>query len=138
MIICSFTFLFLSYAGGTTLRNFNIADWACPTSAAPAAGGVLRRDGRRRRLPVFNTHPAQVFMGDVGALALGGAIGFVALATKTELSLPVIGGVLWPRRSATSSRSSASEAHGRRVFLMAPIHHHFEKGWPESRIVVRF
>ena len=87
----------------------------------------------------FNTHPAQVFMGDVGALALGGAIGFVALATKTELSLPIIGGVFVAEGVSDIIQVVHFKRTGRRVFLMAPIHHHFEKkGWPESRIVVRF
>ena len=87
----------------------------------------------------FNTHPAQVFMGDVGALSLGGAIGFVALATKTELSLPVIGGVFVAEAISDIIQVFHFKRTGRRVFLMAPIHHHFEKkGWPESRIVVRF
>src|SRR5437763_981073 len=87
----------------------------------------------------FNAHPAQVFMGDVGALALGGALGFVALATKTELSLPVIGGVFVAEAVSDIIQVAHFKRTGRRVFLMAPIHHHFEKkGWPESRIVVRF
>jgi phospho-N-acetylmuramoyl-pentapeptide-transferase len=87
----------------------------------------------------YNTHPAQVFMGDVGALALGGAIGFVALATKTELSLPVIAGVFVVEILSDVIQVGYYKATKKRIFLMAPIHHHFEKmGWPESRIVVRF
>ncbi len=87
----------------------------------------------------FNTHPAQVFMGDVGALALGGALGFVALATKTELSLPIIGGLFIVELMSDIIQVGYYKRTKRRVFLMAPIHHHFEKkGWPESRIVVRF
>ena len=87
----------------------------------------------------FNTHPAQVFMGDVGALALGGAIGFVALATKTELSLPLIGGVFVAEAVSDIIQVAYYKKTKKRIFLMAPIHHHFEKlGWPESRIVVRF
>jgi len=87
----------------------------------------------------FNAYPAEVFMGDVGALALGGAIGFVALATKTELSLPIIAGVFVVELFSDVIQVGYFKATGKRVFLMAPIHHHFEKmGWPESRIVVRF
>jgi len=87
----------------------------------------------------FNTHPAQVFMGDVGALALGGAIGFVGLATKTELSLPLIGGVFVVEALSDIIQVGYYKRTKKRIFLMAPIHHHFEKlGWPESRIVVRF
>jgi phospho-N-acetylmuramoyl-pentapeptide-transferase len=78
-------------------------------------------------------------MGDVGALALGGAIGFVALATKTELSLPVIAGVFVVELFSDIIQVGYYKMTKKRVFLMAPIHHHFEKmGWPESRIVVRF
>ena len=81
----------------------------------------------------FNTHPAQVFMGDVGAL------GFVALATKTELSLPLIGGVFVVEALSDIIQVTYYKRTKKRIFLMAPIHHHFEKlGWPESRIVVRF
>jgi phospho-N-acetylmuramoyl-pentapeptide-transferase len=87
----------------------------------------------------FNAHPAQVFMGDVGALALGGAIGFVGLATKTQFSLPVIGGVFVAEAVSDIIQVAYYKRTKKRVFLMAPIHHHFEKlGWPESRIVVRF
>jgi len=73
-------------------------------------------------------------MGDVGALALGGAIGFVALATKTELSLPVIAGVFVVELFSDVIQVGYYKITKRRIFLMAPIHHHFEKmGWPESR-----
>jgi phospho-N-acetylmuramoyl-pentapeptide-transferase len=142
VIICSFTFLFLSYAVGTTLRSFNIADYlGMPhvSGAGELAVFCGAMGGAGIGFLWFNTHPAQVFMGDVGALALGGAIGFVALATKTELSLPVIGGVFVAEAISDIIQVFHFKRTGRRVFLMAPIHHHFEKkGWPESRIVVRF
>ena len=87
----------------------------------------------------FNTHPAQVFMGDVGALALGGAIGFVALATKTELSLPLIGGVFLMELVSDIIQVGYYKRTKKRIFLMAPIHHHFElKGWKENTVIVRF
>src|SRR6185312_5866031 len=96
VIICSFTFLLLSYAAGTTLRDFNIANYL-GMPHVPGAGELAVFCGAMGGASIgflwFNTHPAQVFMGDVGALALGGALGFVGLATKTELSLPLIGGV---------------------------------------------
>jgi phospho-N-acetylmuramoyl-pentapeptide-transferase len=96
VIICSFTFMFLAYAAGTTLRNFNIAEYL-GMAHVPGAGELAVFCGAMGGAGIgflwFNTHPAQVFMGDVGALALGGAIGFVGLATKTELALPIIGGV---------------------------------------------
>jgi phospho-N-acetylmuramoyl-pentapeptide-transferase len=87
----------------------------------------------------FNTHPAQVFMGDVGALALGGAIGFVGLATKTELALPIIGGVFVAEAVSDIIQVAYYKRTKKRIFLMAPIHHHFEKlGWPESRLLCVF
>jgi phospho-N-acetylmuramoyl-pentapeptide-transferase len=142
VIICSFTFLFLAYAAGTTLRNFNIADYL-GMPHVPGSGELAVFCGAMGGAGIgflwFNTHPAQVFMGDVGALALGGAIGFVALATKTELALPIIGGVFVAEAVSDIIQVAYYKKTKKRVFLMAPIHHHFEKlGWPESRIVVRF
>jgi phospho-N-acetylmuramoyl-pentapeptide-transferase len=142
VIICSFTFMLLCYAAGTVLRGFNVAHYLGMAHVAGAeelavfCGAV---GGAGIGFLWFNTHPAQVFMGDVGALALGGALGFVALATKTELSLPIIGGVFVAEAVSDIIQVAHFKRTGRRVFLMAPIHHHFEKlGWPESRIVVRF
>ena len=142
VIICSFTFLFLAYAAGTTLRDFNIAEYL-GMPHVPGAGELAVFCGAMGGAGIgflwFNTHPAQVFMGDVGALALGGAIGFVALATKTELALPIIGGVFVAEAVSDIIQVGYYKKTKKRIFLMAPIHHHFEKlGWPESRIVVRF
>jgi phospho-N-acetylmuramoyl-pentapeptide-transferase len=142
VIICSFTFLLLSYAAGTTLRAFNIAEYL-GMAHVPGAGELAVFCGAVGGAGIgflwYNTHPAQVFMGDVGALALGGAIGFVALATKTELSLPLIGGVFVAEAVSDVIQVAYYKRTKKRIFLMAPIHHHFEKlGWPESRIVVRF
>jgi phospho-N-acetylmuramoyl-pentapeptide-transferase len=142
VIICSFTLMLLAYATGTTLRSFNIADYL-GMPHVPGAGELAVFCGAMGGAGIgflwFNTHPAQVFMGDVGALALGGAIGFVGLATKTELSLPVIGGVFVAEAVSDIIQVAYYKRTKKRVFLMAPIHHHFEKlGWPESRIVVRF
>jgi len=142
VIIASFTYLLLAYAAGTTLRTFNIAEYlgiAHVAGAGELAVFCGAIGGAGIGFLWFNTHPAQVFMGDVGALALGGALGFVALATKTELSLVVIGGVFVAEAVSDIIQVVHFKRTGRRVFLMAPIHHHFEKkGWPESRIVVRF
>ncbi|MCB1983137.1 MAG: phospho-N-acetylmuramoyl-pentapeptide-transferase, partial [Rhodoferax sp.] len=93
----------------------------------------------------FNAHPAQVFMGDVGALALGGALGTIAVITRQEIVLGIMGGVFvlealsvmaqvawfkWTRRRTGT---------GQRILLMAPLHHHYEKkGWAETQVVVRF
>jgi phospho-N-acetylmuramoyl-pentapeptide-transferase len=142
VIICSFTFMFLAYAAGTTLRGFNIASYLGIAHVA-GAGELAVLCGAMGGAGIgflwYNAHPAQVFMGDVGALALGGALGFVALATKTEMSLPIIGGVFVAEAVSDIIQVAHYKRTKRRVFLMAPIHHHFEKlGWPESRIVVRF
>ncbi|MCK4416932.1 MAG: phospho-N-acetylmuramoyl-pentapeptide-transferase [Candidatus Latescibacteria bacterium] len=87
----------------------------------------------------YNAHPAQVFMGDTGALALGGSLGIVAVLVKQELLLVIIGGVLVIEVLSVIIQVCSFKWRGKRVFLMAPIHHHFElKGWRESKIVIRF
>lgn len=87
----------------------------------------------------YNTYPAQVFMGDVGSLALGGGLGMMAILTKTELLSVVLGGIFVIETLSVITQVISFKLFGRRVFLMAPIHHHFEKkGWPEPRIIVRF
>jgi phospho-N-acetylmuramoyl-pentapeptide-transferase len=88
----------------------------------------------------FNAYPAQVFMGDVGALALGGVLGTVALATKQEVLLILVGGLFVVEAlSVILQVSFFKVTNGRRIFRMAPIHHHFElKGWPEPKVIVRF
>ena len=88
----------------------------------------------------FNAHPAQVFMGDVGALALGGCLGTMAVIARQELVLAVMGGVFVAETLSVMIQTTYFRlSHGKRVFLMAPIHHHFElKGIPESKIIIRF
>lgn len=87
----------------------------------------------------FNTYPAQVFMGDVGALALGAALGTVAVLARQELVLVIMGGVFVIETLSVMIQVASYKLRGKRVFLMAPIHHHYElKGWPEPRIIVRF
>jgi len=87
----------------------------------------------------FNTYPAQVFMGDVGALALGGALGFVASAVHQQLLLAIAGGLFVLEAVSVMVQVASFKLTGRRVFRMAPIHHHFElKGWPEPKVIVRF
>lgn len=87
----------------------------------------------------YNTYPAQVFMGDVGSLSLGGGLGMVAVLTKNELLSVLLGGVFVLEAASVITQVVSFKLFGRRVFLMAPIHHHFEKkGWPEPRIIVRF
>jgi phospho-N-acetylmuramoyl-pentapeptide-transferase len=88
----------------------------------------------------YNAHPAEVFMGDVGSLALGGAIGTVAVIIKQELLLPFIGGVfLLEALSVMLQVGSYKLRGGKRIFKMAPLHHHFELlGWSESKVIARF
>lgn len=87
----------------------------------------------------YNTYPAQVFMGDVGSLSLGGGLGMLAVLTKNELLSVILGGIFVLEAVSVITQVFSYKVFGRRVFLMAPIHHHFEqKGWPEPRIIVRF
>ncbi|MBM4118808.1 phospho-N-acetylmuramoyl-pentapeptide-transferase [bacterium] len=87
----------------------------------------------------FNAHPAELFMGDTGSLALGGALGTVAILIKKELLLVVLGGVLVLEALSVMLQVWSFKRRGRRVFRMAPLHHHFELGgWHESKVVVRF
>ncbi len=87
----------------------------------------------------FNTYPAQVFMGDVGALSIGAALGVVAVLVRQELVLLIMGGVFVMEAVSVILQVASFKLTGKRIFRMAPIHHHFElKGWPEPRIIVRF
>ncbi|NIR28608.1 MAG: phospho-N-acetylmuramoyl-pentapeptide-transferase [Gammaproteobacteria bacterium] len=87
----------------------------------------------------FNTYPAQVFMGDIGALALGAALGVIAVLVRQELVLLVMGGVFVMETVSVMLQVASFKLTGKRLFRMAPLHHHFElKGWPEPRVIVRF
>jgi phospho-N-acetylmuramoyl-pentapeptide-transferase len=87
----------------------------------------------------FNTYPAQVFMGDVGALALGAALGLVAVVARQELVLLIMGGVFVVETVSVIIQVASYKLTGRRIFRMAPLHHHFElKGWAEPKVIVRF
>jgi phospho-N-acetylmuramoyl-pentapeptide-transferase len=138
VMIAAGTFLLLSYAAGHSL----IADYLAikfvpgadqlPIFCAALVGGSLG-------FLWFNTYPAQLFMGDVGSLALGGALGTIAVLIHQEILLAVVGGVFVVETLSVMIQVAWFKLTGRRVFLMAPIHHHFEKlGWPEQKIVVRF
>lgn len=87
----------------------------------------------------FNTYPAQVFMGDVGSLSLGAALGIVAIVVRQELVLFLMGGIFVMETLSVILQVASFKLTGRRIFRMAPLHHHFElKGWPEPRVIVRF
>jgi phospho-N-acetylmuramoyl-pentapeptide-transferase len=87
----------------------------------------------------FNAPPAMIFMGDTGSLALGGALGAIAIATKNEIVLVIVGGLFVLETLSVIIQVASYKLTGRRVFRMAPLHHHFEqKGWQEATVVVRF
>jgi phospho-N-acetylmuramoyl-pentapeptide-transferase len=87
----------------------------------------------------YNAHPAQVFMGDVGSLALGGSLGVIAVLIKQEILLLFVGGVYVIETMSVILQVASFKMRGKRIFLMAPLHHHFEKlGWDETKVVVRF
>ena len=138
VMITAGTFLLLSYAAG----NKVIAEYlAIPY--VPGAGqlaifcGALVGGGLG--FLWFNTYPAQLFMGDVGSLALGGALGTMAVLVRQEILLFVVGGIFVLEGVSVMLQGASFKLTGKRVFLMAPIHHHYEKkGWAEQKIVVRF
>jgi phospho-N-acetylmuramoyl-pentapeptide-transferase len=87
----------------------------------------------------FNSHPAEVFMGDTGSLSLGGVIATLAILTKQELLLPIVAGLFVLEAMSVVIQVASFKLTGRRVFRMAPLHHHFElKGWSESKVIARF
>ena len=138
VMIAAGTFLVLSYAAGHTV----IADYLAIKSV-PGAGhlaifcGALI--GGSLGFLWFNASPAQLFMVDVGSLALGGALGTIAVLIRQEFLLAVVGGIFVIETLSVIIQVAYFKMTGERVFLMAPIHHHFEKlGWPEQKIVVRF
>jgi phospho-N-acetylmuramoyl-pentapeptide-transferase len=87
----------------------------------------------------YNAPPAKIFMGDTGSLALGGALGSIAVAAKHEIVLGIVGGLFVAEALSVMVQIASFKLTGKRVFRMAPIHHHYEKlGWAESTVVVRF
>jgi phospho-N-acetylmuramoyl-pentapeptide-transferase len=137
-MIASGVFLVLAYAAG----HAEIAEYLAIKSV-PGAGqlaifcGALLGGGLG--FLWFNSSPAQLFMGDVGALALGGALGAIAVLIRQEILLGVVGGIFAVEALSVVIQVLWFKLTGNRVFLMAPIHHHFEKlGWAEQKIVVRF
>ena len=138
VMISAGVFLILAYAAG----HAEIAEYLAIKSV-PGAGqlaifcGALVGGGLG--FLWFNSSPAQLFMGDVGALALGGALGAIAVVIRQEILLGVVGGIFAVETLSVAIQVVWFKLTGKRVFLMAPIHHHFEKlGWAEQKIVVRF
>ena len=138
VMISSGVFLLLAYAAGHAEIASYLAIKSVPGSGQLAifCGALL---GGGLGFLWFNSSPAQLFMGDVGALALGGALGAIAVLIRQEILLGVVGGIFALEALSVVIQVLWFKLTGNRVFLMAPIHHHFEKlGWAEQKIVVRF
>lgn len=137
-IISFLAYALLAYVAGNVLMSNYLQVPSVPGSGelavfcAAIVGGLLG-------FLWFNAHPATVFMGDVGALPLGAALGYVALVTKQEILLVGIGGIFVVETLSVMAQVLSFKLTGKRVFKMAPLHHHFElKGWDESKVIVRF
>ncbi len=136
------TYLIWAYVTGATIAGFSLASYldipriASVGELAVYCGAVL---GAGIGFLWYNTYPAQVFMGDVGSLALGGGLGMLAVFTKNELLSVLLGGIFVVETLSVITQVASFKLTGKRIFLMAPIHHHFEKkGWAEPKIIVRF
>jgi phospho-N-acetylmuramoyl-pentapeptide-transferase len=142
VMISAGTYLILSYLAGATLFGNDLASYLDIPSIA-SAGELTIYCGALIGAGVgflwYNTYPAQVFMGDVGSLALGGGLGTLAVVTKNELLSVMLGGVFVVETVSVIGQVFSFKVFKRRILLMAPIHHHFEKkGWAEPKIIVRF
>ncbi len=138
VVVVATTYLIFSYFTG----NVKIADYLLITYV-PGTGELAILCGSMVGAGIgflwYNSYPAEIFMGDVGALPLGGGIGAVAVATKHELLLVIVGGLFVVETLSVIFQVGFFKLKRRRIFKMAPIHHHFELlGWPEPKIIVRF
>lgn len=142
VMIVSGTYLVWAYVAGSVLFGFPLAaylDIAGVPAMAELSVFAAAVIGAGIGFLWYNTYPAQVFMGDVGSLSLGGGLGMLALLTKNELLSIILGGVFVVEGASVITQVISYKLFKKRVFLMAPIHHHYEqKGWPEPRIIVRF
>jgi phospho-N-acetylmuramoyl-pentapeptide-transferase len=137
-LIAGVTYTILTYAAG----NFRVADYL-RIAWVPQAGELAVFCGAMVGASLgflwFNAHPAEIFMGDVGSLALGGAIGCVAVIIKQEILLVFVGGLFVLEAASVILQVASFKLTGRRIFKMSPLHHHFElSGWRETKVVVRF
>ncbi len=138
MIIATGTYLVFAYLAG----NARLSEYL-QISSVQGAGELSVLCGAMVGAGLgflwFNSYPAQVFMGDVGSLSLGGALGTIAVITKQEIVLMIVGGIFVLEALSVIFQVTSFRLYGKRIFRMAPIHHHFElKGWPEPKIIVRF
>ena len=142
VIISAATFLVLTYAAGTLIAGFDIATYL-RIPHLPMVGELAIYCGAMIGAGIgflwYNTYPASVFMGDVGSLPLGAGLGFLAVASKNEFTLLIVGGIFVLEAVSVIVQVVSFKLTGKRVFKMAPIHHHFElKGWAEPKVIVRF
>ncbi len=138
VIICAATLAIFAYvAGQANIASYlNIPHIRGAAELTPLAGAMVAAG---LGFLWFNTYPAQVFMGDVGSLSIGGFLGIMAVLTKNELLLLLLGGVFVVEALSVITQVASFKLTGKRVFKMAPIHHHFElKGLTETKIIVRF
>ena len=142
VVICSATFLIFTYLSGSLFRGHSFAEYL----RIPHIPGIEELSifcaamvGAGIGFLWYNSYPAQVFMGDVGALSLGGALGLLALLSKNELVFAILGGVFVLEAGSVILQVISFKLTKKRLFRMAPLHHHFElKGWKEPKIIVRF
>ncbi len=141
-IVSALTFMLLSYLAGAVIKGLNVADYLLIPhieGSAELAVFCSSMAGAGISFLWFNTYPASVFMGDVGSLALGGGLGALAVLTKNEVDSAIIHGVFFAEILSVMIQVFWFKRTGRRIFRMAPIHHHFElQGWAEPKIIVRF
>ncbi len=138
VMIAAGTFLILAYAAGhSVIADYLAIKYVAGSGQLAIFCGALVGGGLG--FLWFNTYPAQLFMGDVGSLALGGALGAIAIVIRQEILLAVVGGIFVAETLSVMIQVISFKLTGKRVFRMAPIHHHFEQiGWAEQKIVVRF
>jgi phospho-N-acetylmuramoyl-pentapeptide-transferase len=138
VMIAGATFGFISYlVGNAIFANYLQIHFVPGTGELAVICGALI--GAGLGFLWFNAPPAQIFMGDTGSLALGGLLGTIAVATKHEIVLAIVGGLFVVEAVSVIIQVASFKMTGKRIFLMAPIHHHFEKlGWKEPQIVIRF
>ena len=139
LIIVAATYMVFAYvAGHIKIANYLQINYVAGSGEIAIFCGALAGSGLG--FLWFNTYPAQIFMGDVGSLALGAAVGTVAVITKQEILLALVGGLfVIGTLSVIFQVGFFKMTNGRRIFKMAPLHHHFElKGWPEPKVIVRF
>ncbi|HEX5868437.1 MAG TPA: phospho-N-acetylmuramoyl-pentapeptide-transferase, partial [Beijerinckiaceae bacterium] len=138
VMIAAGTFGFVAYLTGNTIfANYLQINFVLGAGELAVICGALIGSGLG--FLWFNAPPAQVFMGDTGSLSLGGMLGTIAVATKSEIVLAIVGGLFVVEALSVIIQVASYKLTGKRVFRMAPLHHHFEqKGWKEPQIVIRF